>query len=71
MRIINSNERLNECLKEFGTGAHVPEAERLELPQDGEEESFSGGIEAPRIDVEAIRREAVAAAQTEAAEAVQ
>lgn len=58
MRIINSNERMDEKLRELGTAVHVPEEESVELPSV---EDMS-----PQIDTEAIRREALEAARLEA-----
>lgn len=62
MRIINSNDRVNDRLKELGADALVSE----EVGQESSDDSFSEGLEVPKIDVEAIRREAVEAAQAEA-----
>lgn len=58
MRIINSNVRMDEKLKELGTPLHVPEEENPPLPQ----------VEAcvPKVDTEAIKREALEAAEQEA-----
>jgi flagellar assembly protein FliH len=68
IRVIDSNGRMNERLNEIGTDAHMPPEENSENGEasvsSGEE--FAAGIEAPKIDVEEIRQEAVAAAQEEA-----
>lgn len=66
MRIINSNDRVNDRLKELGADAHVSEEAGQEVKQESADDSFSEGLEAPKIDAEAIRREAVEAAQAEA-----
>ncbi len=59
MRIINSNIRMDERLRELGTPVHIPEEESVEFPSVEEEVQ-------PQIDVEQIRREAMEAARLEA-----
>lgn len=62
MRVINSNERINERLKQT-------ESKKYTFPNldtEDNENSFEGGIEAQEIDLEAIREEVLAKAQAEA-----
>ena len=59
MRIINSNIRMDERLRELGTPVHVPEEESVELPPVEQ-------VQEPQIDVEQIRSEALEAARQEA-----
>lgn len=68
MRIINSNAKINERLQEIGTGAPVPENEKIELPGDSREYEFSEGMEIQKIDIEAMKSEAMEVARAEAEE---
>ncbi len=61
MRVINSNERVRERLKEL-------EAEQKTVSPDGGEPSFEEGIAVQEIDLEAIREDVLAKANEEAEE---
>ena len=59
MRIINSNIRMDERLRELGTPLHIPEEESMELPTAEE-------VQQSQMEVEQLRREALEDARREA-----
>lgn len=59
MRIINSNSRMDERMRQLGTPLHIPREESVELP-------VTEDAQHPQIDVEQIKREAEEAARQEA-----
>jgi flagellar assembly protein FliH len=64
MRVINSNERVEECLRALNEGVKMPGQEPEAEAEKNEE--FSEGIEVPKVDVEAIRQQALESARQEA-----
>lgn len=63
-RIINSNKRMEECLSQIGTSAHVPQGESIELSSEGSDEDAVNAYEEEKAKLETLRKEMIAHAQT-------